>query len=339
MIPWLPAADPLQERIRKLQHLDGWRGAPPRCPPQWTEWQHFVILDGNRGILLNFNLHSDTSPVTRVLALSTDGHTWRGGVEEVAATLRAGTVDCFFGRSSVRLTAEGYRIHLATQHIEGELHLEPISSPLYIPGIRLDPHHRFHWLSVPRMVASGRLRVGGEPWSFERIPAYHDHNWGSFSPHADYSWEWGFALPVEEEQPWSAVFMRVSDRARHRCRVQGLALWRDGRLFASFRDAELQCRSEGIHHPPHSLVVPEALSHTVSTGGSMPQIFRMSASRGQDHLELELIPGATSRILLPSGENTAMLSEALASVTLCGIIQERTVNFRGIGMLEVTDGE
>lgn len=88
MIPWLPAADPLQERIRKLQHLDGWRGAPPRCPPQWTEWQHFVILDGTRGILLNFNLHAEEPAATRVLALSTDGHRWQGGIEAVEATFR-----------------------------------------------------------------------------------------------------------------------------------------------------------------------------------------------------------------------------------------------------------
>ncbi|HNC97337.1 MAG TPA: hypothetical protein PKW90_14505, partial [Myxococcota bacterium] len=252
-------------------------------------------------------------------------------------TLRPGTVDCFFGRSSVRLTAEGYRIHLATQHISGELRLEPVSAPLYIPGVRLDAQHRFHWLSVPRMVASGHLRVGGRPWSLERVPAYHDHNWGAFSPRADYSWEWGFALPVQEEEPWSAVFMRVSDRARHRCRVQGLALWRDGRLFASFRDGELQSRAEGIHHPPDLHLLPDALAHTLSSGGSMPRSFHMSASRGQDHLDLEVRPGATSRILLPGGENTAMVSEALASVSLCGTIQERTVNFRGVGMLEVTD--
>ena len=339
MIPILPAADPLASHVQRLQLLDGWRASALTAPALWTEWQHFVVADGSRRLLVNFSLRVEEGrPVGRLLVLGATEAGWQGEVAPHPTTLRPGAVDSFFGPSSLRLGAEGYKIQLSTPAVEGYLHLEPIAAPLFVPGIRLDTQLRFHWLVVPRMVASGQLRVGRERWTLERVPAYHDHNWGRFSTSGNYAWEWGFLMPQAEEDPWSAIFLRVSDRARHRCRVQGLALWRDGTLFSSFRDGEIQTDARGIHLPDRVHLVPEQLSHELQSGGSMPRRFSMRASRGDDVLSLEVQPGALSRLLLPQDNGLTMVSEAASTGRLYGTVRGLSVELNGLGMLEVTDG-
>jgi len=338
LIHLFPSADPLQSHIRRLQVLDGWRLSQTTSP--YTEWQHFVVLYGTMRLLLNFSLRVETTGTTyRLLALIGNQEGWSGDVIEVPAIIRRGAVDSLFGDSSIRLVGEGYRIHIATPWLHGDLLLEPQSAPLLIPGIRLDDTLKFHWLCVPRLVASGRIWMHGHLQTLERVPAYHDHNWGRFSLLGNFAWEWGFVLPEAEEDPWSAVFLRVSDRARHRCRVQGLALWRDGVLFASFRDGEVSTTTTGVLLPEHLHIVPPILSHRLNSGGSMPRLLSISASRDQDYITLEAKASTLSCILLPHDENISVLREASATIHLHGRLRGRSLNFNGLGMLEVVDGD
>jgi hypothetical protein len=339
LIPLLSAADPLASHVRRLQALDGWRASAQTAPPQWTEWQHVVVVDGSWRLLLNFSLRvEEGKAVTRLLAMATGPGGWSGEVRPEPAVLRPGAVDCYFGASSFRLGPEGYQVELRTPTVEGHLHLEPIAAPFFVPGIRLDQGLRFHWLAVPRLVATGQLRVGGQTRRLHRVPAYHDHNWGRFSTGGNYAWEWGFLMPEAEEDPWSVLFLRVSDRARHRCRVQGMALWRDGGLFSSFRDGEIQTEAQGIWQPERVYLIPEQLAHELGSGGSMPRRFLMHAARGDDVLNLEVQPGALSRLLLPQPDGLTMVNEAAATGKLYGTIRGEPVLWNGAGMLEVTDG-
>ena len=76
------------------------------------------------------------------------------------------------------------------------------------------------WLFVPRLRAQGWLRIGGREHRIENDLAYHDHNWGRFWWGDDFGWTWGTLLPTRPDDPWSMVFLQMTDRSRLRCLSQ-----------------------------------------------------------------------------------------------------------------------
>ncbi len=101
------------------------------------------------------------------------------------------------------------------------------------------------WLFVPRLRAEGWLRIGGHEHHVENELAYHDHNWGRFWWGDDFGWTWGTILSQQPENPWSMVFLRMTDRRRLRCLSQALYVWHDDEPAAIFRHAAVQTRSSG----------------------------------------------------------------------------------------------
>ena len=102
------------------------------------------------------------------------------------------------------------------------------------------------WLFVPRLRADGWLRIGGQEHRLEGELAYHDHNWGRFWWGDDFGWTWGTFLSQGPEDPWSLVFLRMTDRRRLRCLSQALYVWHHDEPAAIFRHAAVQTRSHGL---------------------------------------------------------------------------------------------
>ena len=135
---------------------------------------------------------------------------------------------------------------------------------------------------VPRLRADGWLRIGGKEHRLHGDLAYHDHNWGRFRWGDDYGWTWGTILPAEPEDPWSLVFLQMTDRRRLRTLSQALYVWHHDEPAAIFRHAAVQTRSSGrlgraadcTLPPPMRLLldgespgVPERLEITATRAG------------------------------------------------------------------------
>ena len=109
------------------------------------------------------------------------------------------------------------------------------------------------WLFVPRLRADGWLRIGGQEHRFEDDLAYHDHNWGRFWWGDDFGWTWGTILPREPDDPWSMVFLQMTDRRRLRFLSQALYVWHHDEPAAIFRHAAVQTHVRSASRPRSGL--------------------------------------------------------------------------------------
>ena len=98
------------------------------------------------------------------------------------------------------------------------------------------------WLFVPKLRADGWLRIEGQEQRIDGELAYHDHNWGRFWWGDDFGWTWGTMLSQAPENPWSLVFLQMTDRRRLRCLSKALYVWHHDEPAAIFRHAALRTR-------------------------------------------------------------------------------------------------
>ena len=87
--------------------------------------------------------------------------------------------------------------------------------------------------------------MDGTTYSLDGSPAYHDHDWGHFRWGRDFAWEWGFSLPEDPSNPWSLVFVRMSDRSRHQAYTQAVFVWRREATHRTFLDHEIGIATRG----------------------------------------------------------------------------------------------
>lgn len=336
-----PAPEALAEILRRSDHFRV--GAGPRAGGG-IEWQHFIVHAGALSLLVNFSVARASA---RLIVLAHDGRTWRGGVEHVPGDMldvEPGEVDARFGDSRLRLVGDTYHVSFAPADasLRGELALRAAAMPALSQNIALTAERRIHWLLVPRLQADGWIELDGRRTTIRSAPAYHDHNWGDFRWGDDFAWEWGSGLPRDVASPWSLVFVRMADRARHRVRSQGLMLWRDGQHFRFFRDDELTVTHRGAARfdavfklpPVLALLVPGA--HT-----DIPAEVVVTATRGADSLELRLVPRRLAQVLVPDERHprrVVVLNEALAELELHGRAGGRNITMEGDGVFEFMRG-
>ena len=319
---------------------DWWRGSPLRGAG--LEWMHFVVVGDGFRLLVNLSVRREaTGVVPRALVLVWDGARWVGGLHtprRERLELRPGRVDAMFGETSVRAVPEGYRLHLAPKDtgIEADLLLRPEAAPLVANHLRLPDSGRFHWVSVPRMiVAEGELRAPMTR-SLSGLSAYHDHNWGSFDFGGDFAWEWSFGLPPKPTDAWSLMALRVSDRARHRTLVSGLAVWRDGELWRDFRTDEVEYLREGSWRgEPHR--VPDIEVGNQCLVASVPELAKWRARAGDDWLDVVGSTDGAAQLLIPAAARLVRVTECPTRLTVRGCLRGQVLDCQLNGMLEVVD--
>jgi hypothetical protein len=155
--------------------------------PTWAEWHYFNVLSsdharwafitfivGSRGARMLVTTHATGKPAQRFTAdipLS--------GVR--TSTTRA---DVTIGASSVTVRPDGrYAVHVRIPHLSTDLVVSPHPGA-YFPGA---PGY-----TVPALLAdaSGQLCVDAKCEQYDRVQAYHDHNWGVWR---GVTWDWGAA--------------------------------------------------------------------------------------------------------------------------------------------------
>lgn len=329
-----------------LEDADCWRGPPvgatanlPSHLP-FKEWQHFIVFGDDWTLVFNLNL--DGAAGGRVITI-VGGDAWHGQIDRCPAPrLRPGHMDASFGDAGMRWRGGRYELWQHTGELRLECVLVPAAAPSLTHHIRLGPGAHLSWCLVPRLSASGWLERGGRRVAFAGRFAYHDHNWGRFHWGGDFSWDWGCAVPEDLDSPWTVVFARMNDRARHRTTATSLFLLKDGRYLRYFRNAEVSFASEGSMPGRPAGRVPSAAALILPDADrDVPLQTRFAAHRDADSLYGEVEGRTRGQVLVPSETDLralVRLNEVHTRVAVHGRCAGETVEMQGPGLLEVVRG-
>jgi hypothetical protein len=341
-----------QHLARLLRSSDYLRRSPARLGGRggYKEWQHFLVHAGDTHLLVNLSFLDEEQPgrsegaeVARLIVLAHDDGGWDGDVDlfgEEELQVSAGQLDARLGRNELLFEDGTYRLSIALRErpVAVELELVPTTLPAFSANHPLTPERHISWLFVPRLVARGTLTLAGRTLRLEDAPAYHDHNWGHFGWGDDFCWEWGSVLPREPANPWSAVLVRMMDRARSVVRYQALFVWYGGEPVRVFRDEELSLSTPCCFQPARPFTLPRPLALLVpGTAADLPRSLEVHAQGGGDSVQLTFTPRHAARIVVPvevSPEKVTIIHEVLGSLSLRGHVRGERVELEGTGVFE-----
>ena len=259
--------------------------------------------------------------------------------EPHAVELRAGRIDALFGASHLTFVDGVYRLRLglAERPVTADLTLRPISRPAVTRSVPLGRCQPMQWLVVPRLAASGEIRVGSRRFRLRDTPAYHDHNWGQFSWGGDFAWEWGIALQANAVQPWSLIYYRITDQGRNRVRAQGLLLWRGRDHCRSFRDHQVAVGGTGLIESSRVLCVPRVMGLAIpGTALDIPRSLEVEASQGDDDLRVDLELDDFAQVGVPNDidDGLTSISETHGRARVTGTVRGESVAFESPALVE-----
>jgi hypothetical protein len=320
-------------------------------PTGFKEWHHFVVHGRGVRILINFSLTNEvlaTDEVRlapRVIVIAHD-ETWTGAVERFdgrALNVSADLGELTIGGNRMTITPDGYRvaIDLPDKGIRGNLHFTSASQPFVV---RNEPagEGRLSWLFVPRLRAAGWLRISGREHRMEDDLAYHDHNWGRFWWGDDFGWTWGTILPTGPGDPWSMVFVQITDRRRLRCLSRSLYVWHHDEPAAIFRHAAVQARMHGLLGRAADCTLPPPMRLLLDGEvPGVPERIEITATRAGDKVHAEFRSRSYARLAQPSEvclDRSTVLCETDGTVRAGGTVKGEDFNFVGTGVIEFLHG-
>lgn len=320
-------------------------------PAGFKEWHHFVVHGRGLRLLINFSLTNEVSGVgparlaPRVIVIAHDDK-WTGAIERFdgrALDVSADLGGLRIGDNRMTILPNGYRvaINLPGNDIRGEMHFTSASRPFVVNNQPLGDG-RMSWLFVPRLRAQGWLRLGGREHRIENDLAYHDHNWGRFWWGDDFGWTWGTLLPKASDDPWSMVFLQMTDRDRLRCLSQALYVWHYDQPAAIFRHAAVQPRSHGMLGRAADCTLPPPMRLLLD--GEVPDVparIDITATRADDTVRAEFQSKSYARLAQPSEvrlDRSTVLCETSGTARASGTINGEDVDFVGTGVFEFLYG-
>jgi hypothetical protein len=329
-----------------------------RAPVLWTarpegykEWHHFQVNRSGLRLLVNVSLMAETTGraprlVPRMIVIAHEER-WTGAVVRFAETpeISADLSTLTIGQNRLSLRPDGYRlvVDMPDRGITGALHLQPSERPAVVL-VNNQPlgAGRLNWLVAPRLRADGWFRVGGREHRFAGDVAYHDHNWGRFRWGDDFGWTWASVLPANPDDPWSLVFMQMTDGRRLRTVAQALYVWRHGEEAAMFRNGAVRMRSAGRFGRAADCTLPPPMRLLLAgDAADVPERVDVTAAHAEGTVHAEFEVESYTRVAQPSEvslDGSVVLVESSARVRVDGRIGGEPVDFHGSGVLEVLHG-
>ncbi|MGO9156959.1 hypothetical protein [Mycobacterium sp.] len=319
-------------------------------PNGFKEWHHFVVHGRGVRLLINFSLTNESGAdelrlAPRVIVIAHDER-WTGAIErfdggalDVAADLGELTI----GGNRLTVLPEGYHvvIDLPDNGIRGELHFASASRPFVVNNQPVGDG-RMSWLFVPRLRAHGWLRIGDGEHRIEDELAYHDHNWGRFWWGDDFGWTWGTILPAEPTDPWSMVFLQMTDRSRLRCLSQALYVWHHDEPAAIFRHAAVRTRTDGRLGRAADCTLPPPMRLLLDGEvPGVPERVDVTATRAGDRVHAEFRSQSYARLAQPSEvrlDRSTVLCETGGAARASGTVNGENIDFVGTGVFEFIYG-
>lgn len=320
-------------------------------PHGFKEWHHFVIHAEDCRLLINFSLDTEVAPdgriraVPRIIVIGHDDE-WHGTTErfdEADLVISADLGDLSIGDSALHIGRNGYelRIDLPQQGIKGELWFVSVSRPFVVNNQPVGSG-RMSWLFVPRLHATGWLRIGDREHRFDNDIAYHDHNWGRFWWGDDFGWEWATVLPNDPDVPWSLVFLRMTDRRRLRYLSQALYVWHHDEPAAIFRHASVAVHTSGALGRPADCTLPPPMRLLLDGEvPGVPESVDVTANRAGDTVRVEFRPQSYARLAQPSETSptdVTVLCESTGTAEITGVVNGTDIDFVGTGVFEFLHG-
>jgi hypothetical protein len=271
---------------------------------------------------------------------------WTGAIERFdgcTLDISADLGELTIGGNRMAVLPEGYRvaIDLPDKGIRGELHFASVSRPFVVNNQPVGDG-RMSWLFVPRLRAEGWLRIGGREHRIENDLAYHDHNWGRFWWGDDFGWTWGTLLPKGSDDPWSMVFLQMTDRSRLRCLSQALYVWHHDEPAAIFRHAAVQTRSDGLLPRAADCTLPPPMRLLLDGEvPGVPERIEITATRAGNRVHAEFRSQSYARLAQPSEvrlDRSTVLCETGGTAWASGTINGEDVDFAGTGVFEFLHG-
>ena len=317
----------------------------------FKEWHHFVVHGRGLRLLINFSLNNEVFGAgqarlaPRVIVIAHDDK-WTGAIERFdgrALDVSADLGELTIGDNRMTVLPDGYHVAIAMpdKHIRGELHFTSASRPFVVNNQPVGDG-RMSWLFVPRLRAHGWLRVADREHHIENDLAYHDHNWGRFWWGDDFGWTWGTLLPKESHDPWSMVYLQMTDRSRVRCLSQALYVWHHDEPAAIFRHAALHTRSDGALGRAADCTLPPPMRLLLD--GEVPDVperIKVTATRAGDTVHAEFCSQSYARLAQPSEvhlDRSTVLCETSGTARASGTINGEDVDFVGTGVFEFLYG-
>lgn len=337
----------IDQTIRRADHL---RRSPARVGGErgHKEWMHFCVYGPEVDVLVNFSLVDDVRPeaapgdeFARVVVLVRDG-AWDGDVERFEADVvraQGGGLSLRFGDNVMRYEDGAYTlaVTLTRRPITVRLRLTARCVPSLANNIQLDPGPPIHWLVLPRCTADGEVVVAGRRHTFVDAPAYHDHNWGRFAWGRDFAWEWGFGLPPSQDNPWTLVFVRLSNRAHTRALMQAVFLWRGPWQQRVFRGGDVAVAREGFLRPARVFKVPRPMALlSPGTATDVPKRLVMRAAGDGDRVEVVFDADDLAQVIIPNDHDpgVTIIHEVSGRVTVEGAVLGERVAMEGRAIFE-----
>jgi hypothetical protein len=226
--------------------------------------------------------------------------------------------------------------------LHATLSFRPVARPALTRSIPLGHATPMQWFVVPRLEASGQVRIGNRLHHVRACPAYHDHNWGRFRWGGDFAWEWGVGVSAPATG-WSLIYYRITDRGRHVVVAQGLLLWCGADHSRTFRDGDLSVRSHGFLRTAGCPRLPRVMHLAVmGSAADLPTRLEASARNGRDAADVTFDLETPARIFVPNddGEDDGVtsISECPATATVSGRIGGAAVAFSCHSIVEFNRG-
>ncbi len=320
-------------------------------PDGFKEWHHFVVHANGFRLLINFSLNNQTTAqggfrlVPRMIVIGHEDR-WHGEIarfDEADVDISATLGDLAIGDNRMLVRPEGYRVivDLPAHGVHGELDFVSVSRPFVVNNQPVGAG-RLNWLFVPRLHATGWIRMRGREHRFDGDVAYHDHNWGRFWWGDDFGWEWGTVLPRESSDPWSLVYLRMTDKRRLRYLSQALYVWHHDEPAAIFRHASVQVRTSGVLARPPDCTLPAPMRLLLDGDvPGVPATVEVTAAHSGDIVCARFFPESYARLAQPSElalDGTTVLCESSGTATMTGSINGEGIDFAGTGVFEFLHG-
>ena len=301
--------------------------------------------------MINFSLNSEMLDgqevrlAPRVIVIAQE-EKWTGAIERFdghAVDVSADLDELAIGGNRMTVLPDGYHlaIDLPDKDIQGELHFASASRPFAVSNEPMGDG-RISWLFVPRLRAEGWLQIRRQEHRIENDLAYHDHNWGRFWWGDDFGWTWGTILPSGPRDPWSMVFLQITDRGRLRCLSQSLYVWHDDEPVAIFRHAAVQARTDGVLGRAADCTLPPPMRLLLDGEvPGVPERIEITATRAGDRVHAEFRSQSYARLAQPSEvhlDRSTVLCETGGTARASGTINGEDVDFVGTGVFEFLYG-
>jgi hypothetical protein len=334
-----------------IRRTDWYRGSSPRLDGRrlHKEWQHVNVIGDGIEAYVNFNLMDDQRPAARpgatdartIVIVREPGRGWTGGVHIHDESV----VDAKRARFDMRLGDDVFELRdgvvivkawLPRERVGIDLRLEPRTTPMLGPNTPLQDG-LLHWLVVPRLEATGTIRVEDREFALTRAPAYHDHNWGEFLWGHDLSWEWGFGVPPDPNNPWSCVFVRFSDRMRTKASAQGLFFWNGEEQHRTFRENELTIELDGHLRPKSVTKIPPVMALLAPDRPTdVPERLRIVGEGRGDRVEAVFECRDVCQIVIPTQTDLSVttINEVSGHLHVSGTIRGEPLEIDGGAVFE-----